>query len=188
MKKIVVGITGASGAIYAKLLLEQLAQQKNTAVRVVFSSCGKQVFQHELGADAINAIAFPRYANNDFSAPFASGSSDTDCLIVIPCSMGTLGRIANGIGNDLISRTADVMLKERRKVILVTREAPLHLIHLRNMVQFTEAGGIICPASPSLYSRPNNFEELFSTITQRVLTLAGFEIKGFRWGCEAPDK
>ncbi len=182
MKKIIVGITGASGAIYAKLLLEQLAQEKDTEVSVVFSSCGEQVFRHELGEEALAAIKFRRYANDDFSAPFASGSSDTECLIVAPCSMGTLGRIANGISNDLISRTADVMLKERRQVILVTREAPLNLIHLRNMVQFTEAGGIICPASPSLYSRPQNFDELFSAVIHRVLQLAGFESKGFVWG------
>ena len=182
IKKIVVAITGASGAIYAKLLLEKLSAQKELEVSVVFSSFGEQVFRYELGEDSFSKIPFRCYANNDFTAPFASGSSQEECLIIVPCTMGTLGRIANGVSNDLISRTADVMLKERRKLILVTREAPLNLIHLRNMVQVTEAGGIICPASPSLYSHPKNFDELFSTVVDRVLTLAGIETQGFAWG------
>jgi 4-hydroxy-3-polyprenylbenzoate decarboxylase len=103
-------------------------------------------------------------------------------MIIIPCSMGTLGRIASGISNDLITRSADVMLKERRKLICVVRDTPYNLIHIRNMETVTLAGGIICPATPSFYSRPKTIEEVAATVVDRVLDLAGFDIKTFRWG------
>ncbi len=183
MRKIVVGITGASGAIYAKQLLETLPSLP-VAAAVVFSTCGQQVFNQELGDGAAAAIPFRQYDNNDFNAPFASGASDFDTMIIVPCTMGALGRIANGTSADLLSRAADVMLKERRRLILVTRETPLNLIHIRNMQQVTEAGGIICPASPSFYSSPQTIDELAATVTNRVLQLAGFENNGFRWGAE----
>jgi len=182
MRKIVLGITGASGAIYAKQLIEKLQSMKTVELAVVFSTCGEQVFRHELGDDVFSAISVLRYANNDFSAPFASGSCDYDTMIVAPCSMGSLARIAQGISNDLLTRAADVMLKERRKLILVTRETPLNLIHVRNMQQVIEAGGIICPASPSFYSRPNSVDEAATTVTDRVLQLCGLGNNGFRWG------
>ncbi len=183
MRQLVVGITGASGAIYAQQLLERLQALNDVDVAVVFSDCGEQVFSHELGDDALAALPFRRYANNDFSAPFASGSSRFDTMVVAPCSMGTLARIANGTSNNLLTRTADVMLKERRRLILLTREAPLNLIHLRNMTQVTEAGGIICPASPSFYSRPASIGEAVRTVTDRVLQLAGFgDDRMFCWG------
>jgi 4-hydroxy-3-polyprenylbenzoate decarboxylase len=182
MRKIVVGITGASGAIYARQLLDLLQAMPEVEVSVVFSPCGEQVFRHELGAAAVSAVSGRRYAPDDFNAPFASGSSNFDTLIILPCSMGTLGRIASGVSNDLLSRTADVMLKERRRLILVTREMPLNLIHIRNMQQITEAGGIICPASPAFYGRPASLEEATETVVHRVLQLAGLETHGFRWG------
>ena len=120
-------------------------------------------------------------ASEPGAAPFASGSSSYSALIICPCSMGTLGRIAAGISNDLITRAADVMLKERRKLILLTRDTPLNYVHIKNMETVTLAGGIICPASPSFYSRPKNFEELARTVTNRAVSLAGLEIKSFKW-------
>ena len=115
-------------------------------------------------------------------APIASGSSSYNTLIICPCSMGTLGRIAGGISNDLITRAADVMLKERRKLICVVRETPYNLVHLRNMTTVTEAGGIICPATPSFYSKPQTVEEAANTVILRVLQLAGLSTDGYKWG------
>ena len=115
-------------------------------------------------------------------APFASGSGDYNIMIIVPCSMGTLGRIAAGISGDLISRAADVVLKERRKLICVVRETPYNLIQLRNMESVTLAGGIICPATPSFYSKPKTIEELAATVIDRVLDLAGIKIDTYRWG------
>jgi 4-hydroxy-3-polyprenylbenzoate decarboxylase len=181
--KIVVAITGASGAIYAKVLLEKLKQlqDQTEAVAVVMSDNAKDVWQHELGDRSYENIAFKKYEKNDFFAPFASGSARYNIMIICPCSMGTLARIASGISNDLTSRAADVMLKERRKLILVTRDTPLSLIHINNMKTITEAGGIICPASPSFYSRPISFEALAATVTDRVIDLAGLSNESFRW-------
>ncbi|MEN9951297.1 MAG: hypothetical protein RLY85_2049, partial [Bacteroidota bacterium] len=124
----------------------------------------------------------PIYSKNDFNAPFASGSGQYDTMIIAPCSMGTLGRIASGISNDLITRAADVILKERRKLICVARETPYNLVQIRNMETITLAGGIICPATPSFYSKPKTIEEAVATVTDRVLDLAGFDVKSFRWG------
>ncbi|HMW26105.1 MAG TPA: UbiX family flavin prenyltransferase, partial [Ferruginibacter sp.] len=122
------------------------------------------------------------YETTDFNAPFASGSGQYDTMIIVPCSMGTLGRIASGISNDLISRAADVILKERRKLICVVRETPYSLIHIRNMETVTLAGGIICPATPSFYSQPATIEEAAATVVDRVLDLAGIPVKTYRWG------
>ena len=122
------------------------------------------------------------YEKTDFNAPFASGSGKYNVMIIVPCSMGTLGRIASGVSNDLIIRAADVVLKERRKLICVVRETPYNLIHIKNMETVTLAGGIICPATPSFYSRPTTLEEVAATVVDRVLDLAGFDIKAFRWG------
>ncbi len=182
-RKIVVAITGASGAIYAKVLLDQLALQAEGTVTtgVVMSDNARQVWEYELGNRSFESYPFTFYGKSDFNAPFASGSAQYDTMIVCPCSMGTLGRIAGGISNDLITRAADVMLKERRKLILVGRETPYNLIHIRNMETITLAGGIICPATPSFYSLPKNFEELAATVIHRVMDLAGFPSAGFRW-------
>lgn len=183
--KIIVAITGASGAIYAKVLLQKLQKLKNQVetAAVIMSDNAKDVWKYELNDTSYQNTPFTFYEKNDFMAPCASGSARFNIMIVCPCSMGTMGRIASGISNDLITRAADVMLKERRKLILVPRDTPLNLIHINNMKTVTLAGGIICPASPSFYSHPENFEELAATVINRVLDLAGFEIeKAFRWG------
>lgn len=185
-KKIIVAVTGASGSIYAKVLLDRLNQLRDQVldVAVVMSDNAKAVWKLELGNADYENYPFTFYKKNDFFAPFASGSAGYESLIICPCSMGTIGRIATGISNDLVSRAADVILKERRKLILVARETPYNLIHLQNMKLITEAGGIICPASPSFYSLPKNFEELAATVTDRVLQLAGFTLDSYRWGEE----
>ena len=142
----------------------------------------KLVWKTELGNESWNDFAVKFYTTTDFSAPFASGSGQYDTMIIIPCSMGTLGRIATGVSNDLITRAADVVLKERRKLICVVRDTPYNLIHIRNMETVTLAGGIICPATPSFYSKPSTIEEVAATVTDRVLDLAGLTIKTYRWG------
>jgi 4-hydroxy-3-polyprenylbenzoate decarboxylase len=148
---------------------------------MVMSENAKTVWQHELGNSDFLNYDFHWYEKNDFNAPFASGSAKYDALIVCPCSMGTLARIATGISNDLITRCADVILKERKKLILVTRETPLSLIQINNMKAVTEAGGIICPASPSYYSKPQNIEEATATVIDRVLDLIGLQHTSYRW-------
>lgn len=182
-RKIIVAITGASGAIYAKLLLDnlQLLQDQLAKVGVVMSDNAKEVWRYELGNDSYNSYPFDFYAKMDFNAPFASGSAKYDTMMIAPCSMGTLGRIAHGISNDLISRAADVILKERRKLIAVVRDTPFSLIHLQNMKLVTEAGGIICPANPSFYSLPKTIEEVAQTVVDRVIDLAGLEKESYRW-------
>ena len=182
--KIAVAVTGASGSIYAKVLLEKLQELKDQVeeVSIVWSDNALIVWQHELGNKEYEKYTFRTWDKNDFMAPFASGSSSYEALIICPCSMGTLGRIANGISNDLVTRAADVMLKERRKLICVVRETPYNLIHLRNMTTVTEAGGIICPATPSFYSNPKTPEETAYTVIQRVLQLAGLKAGGYKWG------
>ncbi len=185
-RKIVVAITGASGAIYAKLLLEKLHQLQDQIndVAVVMSDNAKQVWKLELDNDDYEKLPFKIYSKNDFMAPFASGSARFDTMIIIPCSMGTLGRIATGISDDLVTRAADVMLKERRKLVLVARDMPLNLIHIRNMQTITEAGGIICPAVPSFYSKPKTVEEVAMTVVNRVVDLIGLEHESYRWSGE----
>jgi 4-hydroxy-3-polyprenylbenzoate decarboxylase len=182
-RKIITGITGASGQIYAKILLDTLDIYHSLfdEIAVVFTQTGKQVFDYEIGEDITKHKHIKIYENDDLFAPFSSGSSDYDTLIVVPCSMGMLARIANGFANDLIARTADVMLKERRKMIVVTRETPLNLIHIRNMEQITLAGGIVCPASPSFYSKPQSVDEIAKTVVERILHLSDINIDGYRW-------
>ena len=182
--KIIVAVTGASGSIYAKVLFEKLQKFSNQIeeIAVVMSDNAKFVWETELGNTDYNKIPYTFYEKQDFMAPFASGSANFKTMIVCPCSMGTLGRISSGISNDLTTRAADVILKERRKLILVARETPLSLIHINNMKTITESGGIICPATPSFYSNPTSIEELASTVVDRVLTLSGFEHNSFRWG------
>ena len=184
MKKIAVAITGASGSIYAKLLLQKLEQLRDqiTELSLVMTDNAKQVWETELGDDNFNNFPARYFSTKDFTAPFASGSAKYDALIIAPCSMGTLGRIASGVSNDLITRAADVMLKERKKLILVIRDTPYNLVHIRNMETVTLAGGIICPATPSFYSKPATVDDVASTVVDRVLDLAGFDITTFRWG------
>ncbi len=184
--KLVVSVSGASGAIYAKVLFDTLkklsAQIEN--VGVIFSANAKLVWEQELGDTSYRDYGFTFYDTHDFMAPFASGSAKYNTLIVCPCSMGTLGRIASGISNDLTTRAADVILKERRKLILVVRDTPYNLIHINNMKTVTEAGGIICPATPSFYSMPKTLEEVAATVVNRVIDLAGLENESYRWGEE----
>lgn len=183
-KKIIVAVTGASGSIYAKVLFDKLKQiaDQLDKVGVVMSDNAKDVWKYELSNEEFLNYNFEYFDKRDFFAPFASGSAGYDTMIVCPCSMGTLGRIANGISDDLVTRAADVILKERRKLILVARETPFNLIHLRNMQTITEAGGIICPANPSFYSLPQSFEDLAATVVDRVLQLAGLSIDAYEWG------
>jgi len=182
--KIVVAITGASGAIYAKCLLDSLVrlQDQVDAVGIVMSDNAKFVWEAELGNTHYTDYPFKFYAKNDFTAPFASGSAQYNTMIAIPCSMGSLGRIAAGISDDLTTRAADVILKERRKLILVARETPYSLIHIKNMETITLAGGIICPATPSFYSQPTSIEAAAMTVVDRVLDLAGLDNASYRWG------
>ena len=182
-KKIVVAITGASGSIYAKLLLQKLGQLSGqiAEIAIVMSDNAKEVWKFELDNEDYNNLPYKIYPKTDFMAPFASGSAKFDTMVIVPCSMGTLGRIASGISDDLISRAADVILKERRKLILVARDTPFNLIHIRNMQSITEAGGIICPAIPSYYSKPQTIEELAMTVVNRVIDLIGLENDSFRW-------
>ena len=179
-----IAITGASGSIYSRLLLDKLVALKDQwqELAVVMTENAKEVWRTELGNESYKDYPLTFYTQTDFSAPFASGSGKYGTMIVIPCSMGTLGRIAGGISSDLITRAADVILKERRKLICVVRDTPYNLIHIRNMETVTLAGGIICPATPSFYSRPKTLDEVAATVVDRVLDLAGLDINTFRWG------
>lgn len=184
MNKIVVAITGASGSIYPKLLLDKLLTIRNQwdELSVVMSSNAKTIWQTELGNEDYKNYPVRFFDKNDFAAPFASGSGRYNVMIVCPCSMGTLSRIATGSSNDLLTRGADVILKERKKLVLVLRETPYNLIHIKNMETITMAGGIICPATPSFYSRPQTIEDAAMTVVDRVLDLAGLNINAYRWG------
>ena len=184
MNKIVIAITGASGSIYAKVLLDKLLAIPSqwNELSVVLTENAKEVWKTELNNDSYLDYPIKYYTQQDFMAPFASGSGQYNTMIIVPCSMGTLGRIASGISNDLISRSADVILKERRKLICVIRDTPYNLVHIRNMETITLAGGIIAPATPSFYSNPTTLEQVAATVIDRVLDLAGLEIKTFRWG------
>ncbi len=183
-QKIAIAVTGASGSIYARILLDKLLQLKDQCeeISVVMSDNARDVWLHELGNSDYEKYPFKFFGKQDFYAPFASGSARYTSLIICPCSMGTLARIATGISNDLITRAADVMLKERRKLILVTRDTPLSLIHINNMKTVTEAGAIVCPATPSFYSQPQTIEELAATVIDRVIDLAGLQQESYRWG------
>jgi len=184
MQKIVVAVTGASGSIYAKVLLEKLSKLNNqiSELSLLMTTNAKSVWATELENEDYLNYSVKHYTQQDFDAPFASGSGQYQTMIIIPCSMGTLGRIAQGISNDLITRAADVILKERRKLICVARETPYNLIHIKNMETITLAGGIICPATPSFYSKPKTIEEVAATVVDRVIDLAGLQLETYRWG------
>lgn len=181
-RKIVVAIGGSSGAIYASLLLEKLKLYPDLTVGVIMSKNAKINWELELGAFDATAYPFTFYDKDDFMAPFASGSAQYDTMIVCPSSMGLVGRIAAGLSNDLTTRAADVILKERRRLILVPRETPYNNIHLENMLRLAQAGAIICPASPSFYSKPQDIQALCMTVVDRVIDLAGLDSKSYRWG------
>lgn len=183
-KSVVVAITGASGSIYGQRLLGKLVNQSEqiAEIALIVSETGEQVWKYELETELPKSALIKQYPNNSFFAPTASGSAGYDAMVVVPCTAGTLGRIANGTSNDLIARSADVMLKERKPLVLVLRESPYNLIHIENMRTVTLAGGIIFPASPSFYSKPKDINELVDTVVNRVMEMLGFEVGGFRWG------
>ena len=182
-RKIIVAVTGASGSVYALNLLRRLREMTSppAEVAVIFTGNAEEIMLSETGTAYCPSGTEKLYHRNDFNAPFASGSSSFDTMIVCPASMGMVGRIAHGVSDDLITRAADVMLKERRRLIIVPRETPYSLIHINNMKLVTEAGAIICPATPSFYSNPSTIDELVMTVVDRIITLAGFNIDIYRW-------
>lgn len=184
MHKLILGLGGSSGAIYAKLMLDRLDQLKDQyqELGIVMSRNARINWDLEIDHKPIEDYGHTVYDTDDFKAPFASGSAKFNTMIICPCSMGTLSRVANGYSDDLLSRAADVILKERRKLIVVPREAPFSLIHIENMRKLTLAGGIICPAIPSFYSKPETIENLCLTVVDRVLDLSGFNLDTYRWG------
>ena len=173
--KLVVAISGASGAPYAARLLDFLdgpGRDAGIEPHLVFTRFGKLCWKDEVGTDPAR-YGFPTYGPADMTAPFASGSARFDAMIVMPCSAGQLGRIAHGLSADLVGRAADVMLKERRRLVLVLRESPYSLVHVRNMQHVIEAGGVVMPASPSFYSQPADLGELLDTVVARTLDQIG---------------
>ncbi len=209
--KLVVAVGGASGSVYARRLLDTLAPLASSVeVGLVFTNSGNEVWHHEIGAvpDFLGnpqgvpepsreelgqakpglpraSYPFKRYGLRDFRAPFASGSAGWDAMVVIPCSTGGLARIAHGISDDLVGRAADVMMKERRKLVLVVRETPLSTIHLENMLAVTRAGAVVLPAAPSFYSKPATIEALLDTVVGRVLDQLGLPNTLMpRWGAD----
>lgn len=169
--RFVLAATGASGAIYLQRLLDYLGEGDHE-LHLVISAYGKQVIQEELGGLRLPA-GVVEHSDKSMNASFASGSARYDAMVVVPCSMGTMGRIAHGTGDSLILRAADVFLKERRRLVIVPRETPWNLIHARNAATLLEAGAIVLPASPSFYSKPRTLEELADTVVWRILDLIG---------------
>jgi 4-hydroxy-3-polyprenylbenzoate decarboxylase len=197
-KRITLAITGASGALYARRILEALCNPAaDTDVFLVVSTYGRRLLHDELGIEAggpLDVAAFAGRADHnitllpykDVGAPIASGSFKTDGMVVVPCSNNKLAEIAHGLGDNLISRAANVCLKERRKLVLVHREMPLGLIEIKNMHAVTEAGGIVCPANPGFYHLPQNVDEIVDTVAARVLDLLDIQHEvGKRWGTVA---
>ncbi len=171
--RVIVAITAASGSIYARQALELLiADEAVEQIALVMSSESRGVMAQE-GVTLPQSEKIEEFANSDLYAPFASGSSHWDCMLVTPCSVGSMSRIACGVSDTLITRAADVMLKERRRLVIVLREMPLSLIHIRNMEQLTLAGAVIVPASPSYYHTPTTVEELAMTVSSRAVELCG---------------
>lgn len=182
--KIALAVTGASGSIYAHLLMEKLETLNSQIERLdlVFSSNADTVWQEEIPHIPFHFPAWTIWERNNYYAPFASGSAQYDALIICPCSMGTLSRIAQGSSDSLITRAADVMLKERKKLICVIRETPYNLIHINNMKKVMEAGGIILPASPSFYHQPETLEEAVMSVVERIIQQLGLQQNSFKWG------
>ena len=176
MIRIVIGVTGASGQVYAKKVIEKVAKMPEIELDIAFTDTGMQVFTDETGE---NAEMFRTHSNvkildnHGYYNRNASGSNAADAMIIIPCTMGTVGRIASGSTSDLISRIAEVQLKERRRLVIVPRETPYSLIHLRNLLTLTEAGAIVAPASPSFYSNPSSLDDLTDQFADRIIAIAG---------------
>ena len=181
-RKIILAITGASGSIYAVEFI-RLMKELSVEVHGIISSAGEQVLKLETGKSRNDFSSVSRWFDlADFAAPVASGSSLYHGMVVLPCSMGTLGGIANGISKNLIHRAADVMLKERRSLVLAVRETPLNRVHLQNMLAVNDAGAIICPAMPAFYHNPQSITELAHDFSCRIAQLLGFEVPDMsRW-------
>jgi flavin prenyltransferase len=179
MRRFVVGVTGASGAPYAKRLLEFLREAPGIEVDLVFTRTGRVVWNHEVGSDPAE-LGHRMWNHGDFTAPFASGSARYDGMLVVPCSAGSAARIAHGLSVDLVGRAADVMLKERRPLVLVVRETPFSVIHLRNLTQLAEAGAVVMPASPGFYHRPQSVQDLVDHVVARALDRLGVDNELFR--------
>lgn len=181
IKKIIVGITGASGSIYGKRIIEELAI--NNEVHIIASEQGKKVFNYEIGVDFEDFLSkiytkngsIYNYEPNDMFALVASGSNKYDAMVVAPCSMGTLSKIANGISDNLLIRSADVCIKEKRQLLLVPRESPLNSIHLENMLKLSKIGIDIFPPMPQFYSKPTTIEQLVDMTVGRILNIIGIE-------------
>lgn len=182
-RPVVVAISGASGATYGVELLRQLRDISGIQTHLVVSRAGWLNVRQELGIEenAMTALADRVYSEHDIGAAIASGSFGAHAMAVAPCSMRTLGAIAHGLGDNLITRAADVMLKERRRLVLMARETPLNLAHLRNMVAVTEMGAIVAPPLPAFYHRPQSLQEMVSHSVARVIELMGFPSQGPRW-------
>jgi 4-hydroxy-3-polyprenylbenzoate decarboxylase len=179
---IVVAITAASGAIYARQLLASLVESSEVErIAVIYSANARAVVAHE-GIELPKSEKIEEYDNNNLFASPASGSARWSAMVVVPSSVGTIGRVASGVSQTLIERAADVMLKERRQLIFVVRETPYSLIHLRNMTTLTEAGAVILPATPSFYSLPQDIESLCQTVTERITAMLGLESERYEWG------
>lgn len=171
--KIIIGVTGASGAIYARQVIECL-KKTNHEVSLLSSRNGRRVFREETGLE-LSEMGYPHYEPTNFDVPFASGSAKYDVMTIVPCSMGSLARIAHGISDDILTRTADVFLKEKQKLILVPRDTPLSLIHIENLRLLSLAGVTLIPAIPSFYSGPQTIEQVAATVTSRILDHMGIE-------------
>jgi 4-hydroxy-3-polyprenylbenzoate decarboxylase len=173
---LVIGITGASGVIYGIRLLEVLAENKEVATHLIISGAGEAIIKHETGRDLerVRALADVCYDIDDIGSALSSGSFKRDGMVIAPCSMKTLAALANSYADNLITRSADITLKERKRLVLLVRETPLHLGHLRNMVKLTEMGAIIFPPVPAFYHQPHSIEDLVNHTVGRVLDL--FEI------------
>ena len=186
-RRIVVGISGASGSPYAERLLEVLtgdALRERVEVALVLSSTAQEVWEHECSRD-VRSFGVAVYGGRDYRAPFASGSSAPDAMVIVPASMSTIARVAQGISDNLLTRAADVVLKERKKLIVVPRETPYSQIHLQNMLELTRAGALVMPASPSFYGRPQTVEDLLDTVVGRVCDHLGLEHQlSRRWGAD----
>lgn len=179
--KLVLAATGASGAIYLQRLLDQLNAGEHE-IHLILSAYARQVIQEELGGDLLISQGVHQHGDKSMNVPFVSGSTRFDAMVIVPCSMGTVGRIAAGTSETTILRAADVFLKERRKLVLVPRETPWNLIHARNVVTLLEAGAVVLPASPGFYGRPKSIDELADTVVNRILDQLGLPAPGaFRW-------
>jgi len=182
-KRIVVGITGASGAPYARRLLQLLGQRDDVQLGICASQTAPEVWSLECGGNLRETVTQPIWGVRDYKAPFASGSAGWHAMAIVPCSMGTAGRIAHGISDTLLTRAADVMLKERRTLVVVPRETPLGIVHLENLLQLARLGAVVLPAMPSFYGKPASLDDAIDTVVARILDHLGLDHELLRrWG------